>query len=310
MNSNYGKTFQALIKREYWEHRGAMLITPLSIAAFFAVLMLLGIFNNNVTFSTNDFQINFFEHLPKMAEKFDNANFEEQTKIVHAGLYTPMIFFGFVMLVISFFYTLGSLYDERKDRSILFWKSLPISDTSTVLSKFVAVCVLVPVLYFAVIVLFQLYILLFATVAAWFSGSSGISFWAASNLLSVIFNTLMTLIVVSLWLAPIWAWLMFASSWAKKVAFIWGTLPILLISIAEGYLFRSSNFIDMVGERIGNGFVILSYNTKILFDDHKFDIGTGNWYQTFGNMEFWIGLIVSAVFLAGAIYTRRHRDES
>jgi len=310
MNNQLLKTFKALVKREYWEHRGAMFVTPLSIAAFFAGIMLLGIFNSNVTFSTNDLPVNFFEQLPKMAEKFDSANFEEQTKVVQAGLYTPMIFFGFVMLIISFFYALGSLYDERKDRSILFWKSLPISDTSAVLSKFAAVSFLVPVMYFVFITLFQLYILLFGTVTAWFSGSSGISIWAASNLFGVIFNTLMTLIVVSLWLAPIWAWLMFASSWAKKVAFIWGTLPIFLISVAEGYLFRSSNFIEMVGERIANGFVIMSYNTKVLFDDDLFDIGTGNWYQTFGNMEFWMGLIVSAVFLAGAIYTRRHRDES
>ena len=118
---------------------------------------------------------------------------------------------------------------------------------------------------------------------AWFGGSTGVTIWASSNLFGALFNGLFSLIVASLWLAPLWGWLMLASSWAKKVAFLWRTLPIFMISVAEGMIFHSSNFIEMVGVRIA---------------------------EVFASMEFWAGLVVSAIFLAGAVFTRRHRDES
>jgi len=309
MNAYTVKSFQALVKREYWEHRGAMFITPMAMAAFFAGIMILGALTGD-GLTVNEHKFSFLDHLPEAVEKFEGIDQEERSKGVQIGLYAPMVLFGFVMLIISLFYTLGSLYDERKDRSILFWKSLPISDTTTIASKFISVCILIPALYFVVIAAFQLFLLLFTTVGAWFGGSSGVTIWASSNLFGVLFNCLMSLIVASLWLAPIWAWLMFASSWAKKVAFLWGTLPIFLISIAEGWIFHSSNFIEMVGIRIASGFAILNSNMNNLLGGDMFDVPVWNWYQTFGNMEFWMGLFVSAVFLAGAIYTRRHRDES
>ena len=309
MNNFQIKTFKALVKREFWEHKGAMFITPVAIAGFFAGVMILGVLTSD-TLIVNDHKMSFLDHLPKAVAEFEGIGEEERSKGVQIGLYSPMVLFGFVMLVISLFYTLGSLYDERKDRSILFWKSLPVSDTSTILSKFVAVCFLIPVLYFVSIAAFQLFLLLFTTVGSWFGGSSGMAIWASSNLFSVLFNCLMSLIVASLWFAPLWAWFMFASSWAKKVAFLWGTLPIFLISIAEGWIFHSSNFIEMVGTRIVSGFAILNSNMNHLVGGDMFDVPSLAWYHTFGNMEFWIGLIVSGVFLAAAIYTRRHRDES
>ena len=309
MNNFQIKSFQALVKREYWEHKGAMLITPVSIAGFFAVIMLLGAFSSNVTFQNNGYEVNLLDQLPRITEKFDEASREQQEKIVQLGLYVPMVLFGFVMLVISFFYALSSLYDERKDKSILFWKSLPISDVTTVMSKFVAISLLIPVLYLSVIVVFQLWTLLFGTVTAWFGGSSGVSIWAASNLFGVIFNSLMTLIVTSLWFSPIWGWLMFASSWAKKAPFIWGILPIFLLTLAEGYLFRTSYLAETVGKRIAEGFMVMSIDEKIMENGIHSTMSV-NWMQTLGSTEFWIGLIVSAIFLTAAIYVRRYRDES
>ena len=41
-------------------------------------------------------------------------------------------------------------YDERKDRSVLFWKSLPVSDRDTVLSKAVSALVVAPTLAISV----------------------------------------------------------------------------------------------------------------------------------------------------------------
>ena len=112
-------------------------------------------------------------------------------------------------------------------------------------------------------------------------------------------------------MAPLWGWLMLASSWAKKVAFLWGTLPIFLLMIAEGWIFGSARFINLVGERIGQGFVTMNSNLINIADKDILDgKEIARWYEVLGESGFWIGLIVAAGFLAGAIYTRRYRDES
>jgi len=303
-------SFKALVKREYWEHKGAMFYTPAIMAAVFAGLMILGALTGDHITVNSGHGFSIIDHLPQAMEQFENLGEEERSKGVQIGLYGAIVLFGFVMLIVSLFYALGSLYDERKDRSILFWKSLPISDTATVLSKFLAVTFVIPVFYSAIIAAFQLFLLLFATVAAWFGGSSGIAIWASSNLFGVIFNSFFAIVTASLWLAPLWAWLMFASSWAKKVAFLWGTLPIFMIVVAEGWIFQTTRFIEIVGDRIANGFVILNSNMHYMVGGDMFEIDVQRWYEVFGNIEFWVGLIVSGIFLAGAIYTRRYRDES
>lgn len=298
-----------LLKREYWEHKGAIFYAPAIMAIVFAVLMILGSFSVNEVAVSHNEEFHFSEHMPKLVDKFESLSEREQKQGVQVGLYGTMVIFGGVMLLISLFYCLGCLYDERKDRSILFWKSMPVSDTKTVLSKFATVCLLIPVSYFVVVSLFQVYLLIFSTVLAWFGGSSGMMIWASSNLFGVMFNDLMSLIMAMLWLSPFWAWLIFASSWAKKVAFLWGALPILMLTIAEGWIFNTTNFIEMIAMRVANTFTIINSNLNAITHNEIFDIEVMRWYEVFANSEFWIGLIVAAVFLGGAIYTRSIRNE-
>ena len=303
--------FKALVRREYWEHRRAILKTPIVIAVFFAGIMILAVITGDHLISVNSgSEFSIFDALPKAVDGFEKLDAHEQEKAIQIGLYGPRMLFGFVMLFVCFYYALASLHDERKDRSILFWKSLPTSDTATVLSKFVAISLLTPILYFLVTAGFQLFILLYATVVAWFGGSLGITIWTSSNLFEVLFNSLFSMLAASLWLSPIWCWSIFASSWAKKTAFLWVALPIFLITIAEGWIFHSNHFIELVGKRVAGGFVILNSNLNNLTGTELFEGNYIEWYSIFGHMEFWGGLIVSGVFLAGAIYIRRFRDES
>ncbi len=310
MNTAVLISFRALVKREYWEHRGSMFYTPAIMAAVFAGLMVFASITGGSLVVNDRHESSVYSFLLEGIGELQNIKEEQRESIVQGSLYGVSILFAFVMFIIGLFYALGSLYDERKDRSILFWKSLPISDTETVLSKFFSVCLSIPVVYFSVILIFQLFLLLFTTVGAWFGGSSGVTIWASSNLFSVVFNSLFALVVASLWLAPIWGWLMLASSWAKKVAFLWGLLPIFMLSMAELYVFHSSRFIELLVERVGYAFVILLSNMESLVKEDMLDGHSMHWYEVFANMEFWGGLVVSAVFLAGAVFTRRHRDES
>lgn len=304
-------SFSALIKREFWEHKGSILYTPAIMAAVFAVLMLVGGLTGDSLVVEDGHRIDFTAHIPDAVEKFEKMPDDVRDKAVQMMISAPVLLFGMVMLFISLFYALGSLYDERKDRSILFWKSLPVSDTATVASKIVAICLLVPLLYFIVVGLFQLYFLLYMTVGAWFNGSSGLFLWSSSNLFGILFNTLLSLVVASFWLAPLWGWMMLASSFAKKVAFLWGSLPILMIAVAERWFFHTTNFISMVGERIAQGFAIQNSNMHFLSGADMFDeINVLRWNEALVTGEFWLGILVAAIFLGAAIYVRRYRDES
>ncbi len=304
-------SFKALVKREYWENRGSVFLTPAIIAAVLAGIMILSTLTSDAIVSSHHGEVNLWDKFPKAVEEFNNIDEGTRTQAVQIGLYSPRILFGFVMFIICLFYCLGSLYDERKDKSILFWKSLPISDTSTVLSKFVTVCLLIPIVYFAVVAVFQVFLLVYATVLAWFGGSLGVTVWSSSNLFGVLFNSLFSIVVATLWLAPLWAWLMLASAWAKKVAFLWGTLPIFMLAIAEGWIFKSSHFIEMVAYRIARGFTTLNADMHQLVGKDMFDErDVSLWYEVLAQGEFWLGLLVAAMFLAAAVYTRRYRDES
>lgn len=312
-------TFKALVKREYWEHKGSMFLTPTIMAGFFAVLTIIMLITlNNITEDGHNFSV--LSKMPEVIEQIDRLSDEVLSARVQAALYAPIVIFGFVMVLVSAFYTLGCLYDERKDRSILFWKSLPVSDLSTVLSKFAAVILMIPVFYFLALLAFQIYLLLFGTVMAWFGGSTGIVIWGASNLFVVAFNCLLGLVISSLWLAPLWGWFMFASAWARKVAILWGTLPIALIAVAEGTLFNSADFIEMVGRHIGKGFIVAVSSISALEEaDGDMEVEMAGSvvgleithpFGAFGVADFWIGLAIAAAFLAGAIFIRRHRDEA
>ena len=69
------------------------------------------------------------------------------------------------------------MHGERRDRSILFWKSLPVSDATTVLSKASIPLVVVPLVTFAVTVATQWIMLLWSTLIVPASGGSVATLW-------------------------------------------------------------------------------------------------------------------------------------
>lgn len=306
------KTFKALVKREYWEHRGGIYLTPLIMAAVLAGLMILGSFSgNSLNIDDINMSLSFSEKNNQAIEQLETLSESKREKLAAVMLNVPTMIFGFVLLIVSLFYALGSLYDERKDRSILFWKSLPISDTQTVLSKLFTVVVLAPALYFIAIAAFQIFIMIYASVSLWLAGGSVGLMWGSANVFTAIIKTLFSLVAASLWLAPVWGWCMLASAWAKRVAFLWGVLPILMAFIGEAILFKSSRFAEIVFDHIGQAFIIQNSFINEVADYEmlgKSDVITASSMLT--NNNFWIGILVAAIFVMGAIYTRRFRDES
>jgi ABC-2 type transport system permease protein len=216
---------------------------------------------------------------------------------------------GLIMLtalVVGVFYCLDALHGERRDRSILFWKSLPVSDLTTVLSKASIPLLVLPLLAFSITVATQLIMLLLSTAVLWASGLNVATLWTRLSLFQtslMLFYHLLTVHV--LWHAPIYAWLLLVSAWARRAAFLWAALPPLAIYVVEKIAFNSSYFVAMLENRLSGGGAEAMTTPGSFPMDPMTHLTPGQFLISPG---LWIGLIVAAAFLAAAVRLRRYRE--
>ena len=139
----------------------------------------------------------------------------------------------FTVFIVGVFYCLDALHGERRDRSILFWKSLPVSDLTAVLSKLTIPLVVLPLLAFAITVCVQVIMLLMTSANLLTHGMSAATTWAHFPVFQDWLVLLYGLVAIAFWHAPIYGWLLFVSGWARRATFLWAVLPLLAIGIFE-----------------------------------------------------------------------------
>jgi ABC-2 type transport system permease protein len=215
----------------------------------------------------------------------------------------------FTVFIVGIFYCLDALHGERRDRSILFWKSLPVSDLTSVLSKAIVPLAILPLLTFVIVLATQFIMLLISTAVLLPSGLAGTT-WQLLPWPRLWLILLYGLVTSALWEAPVFAWLLLVSSWARRATFLWAVLPWLAISAIEKLAFDTTFFIRMLVRRLTGGFeegfVVVHYpkdahvpvvDRLTQFDPLKFLSSPG----------LWIGLIIAAGFLIATIRLRRYR---
>ncbi len=210
-------------------------------------------------------------------------------------------------ILVSVFYCLDALHGERRDRSILFWKSLPVSDLTTVLAKASIPLIILPLLTFVITVAAHLIMLLCSSAVLLGSGFSVVTLWRQLPLFQMSLLLLYHLLTAHLlWPAPIYCWLLLVSGWARRAAFLWAALPLLAIAGVEEIVFHTSHFAAMLGSRIIGGAPAIDYTMPDVFPtDPMTHLTPGNFLISPG---LWIGLIVAAAFLAAAVRLRRYRE--
>jgi ABC-2 type transport system permease protein len=211
--------------------------------------------------------------------------------------------------LVGVFYCLDALHGERRDRSILFWKSLPVSDLTAVLAKAIIPLVILPLLTFVIIEATQFTMLLISTVALLPSGLSSTTWTLLPyGRLSVIL--LYGLVTMVLWQAPLFGWLLLVSGWARRATFLWAVLPWLAISAVEKMAFNTSHFAALLGRRLmgsfDDAFVVVSYpyGSHVPVVDRLTQLDPLRFLSSPG---LWIGLVVAAAFFTAAIRLRRYR---
>src|SRR5213080_1470908 len=223
----------------------------------------------------------------------------------HAAIEMPYnvaaIMLIFTAFIVGVFYCLDALHGERRDRSILFWKSLPVSDLTTLLSKATIPLVVLPMVTLAIIVTTQVVMLLWTSVLLITHGMSPASTWTNFSLFQQSLILSYGLVAIALWHAPIYGWALLISGWVRRATFLWATLPLLAISFFEKITFDTSYFASMLKNRL-TGFAPEAF----AFHGHSIDSVTLTPASYLVSPGLWIGLAFAVAFITAAVRLRRY----
>jgi len=293
-----------LIRREVWENR-SLWITPLVISG---VLLVSAAFSGSPVADGHG-GLHIGPSMPPEALMTPDAAKRDG---VYAGAISVLTLVQLVVLgIVVFFYLLDSLLQERKDRSILFWKSLPISDSEVVLSKTLTALVLAPLIVLAVSALTQI---LFGSIM-WlrFHGTvvgAWVTAWNPLMWLKVQVGSLALVLAVVVWYLPLAGYLLLVSVWARKNAFLWAVLPPAAVLLIEALILQSHNFGDFLGRRFAGVFMLMDFPKDEGPEGPALSEFLGHVGRVFTHYETWLGVLVAIAFVVAVIRVRRYRDDS
>jgi ABC-2 type transport system permease protein len=292
MGARRMKNYVWLVRREFWENK-AIWIMPAAIGCALTVAALFG----RVEISFQDLQA-------------------QSRSVTAMALFAFGAVFYAAMAIYSCWYLLDCLYADRKDRSVLFWKSMPVSDTATVLSKVFVALVAIPAVYLAAADLATVLMAIIVSARMSLGGAPWQpEFWLQLQLLWL-YATLTT----AIWYLPICGWLLVVSAWAKRAVMLWSILPPLAATLAE-HLFVGTNVIGRALQtRLFTGYRLTAFYDS---SPHEWSMRAGDpaaalggaWRQLdltrfFSSPQTWTGVLVGAGLIAVAIQLRTRRAET
>lgn len=310
-------TYKALIKREFWEHRGAFIKAPvimgivlivISIGAYITALVLA---NKS---GANDFASQLIHESSKLTP--------EKLAVIWDGQMMGMSsLFLMVLYFVLFFFLLGSLFDDRKDQSILFWKSLPISDTTTVLSKVITAMFFVPIIFVGVYLIVSLILMIVFTVILLIHGLNPLQLiWSPASLYAGGKVMLIGTLTQMLWALPIYGWLIFSSSVSKRRPFLFAVFVPAIFAFSWYWInvltFKFTNF-SMFKEPLNYlGHALLPYASGSVTgkqfsfnpEESTSDVVISNMFSSLASMEILYGALFCSILVALAIWLRRYRN--
>jgi ABC-2 type transport system permease protein len=281
------RPFYWSLRRELWENR-FIYLAPLGVAGVFLFGYLISAIlpvRMHVGWAID------LHHHVVIAEPYD----------IVAGLMM------LTTMVVNVFYCADALYGDRRDRSILFWKSMPVSDLTTVLAKASIPLVVVPVVVWAAAFAAQWIMLLVSSAVLLTRGLSVSAFWSELSFFRMSLLLLYHIITShTLWPAPVYCWLLLVSSWARRAVLLWAALPVLAIGGLEAIVFRSWHFAALVGGRLVGAAPATDFRSPDTFPTNPMTHITPDRFLS--NSGVWMGLAVAALFLALAVWMRHTRE--
>ena len=278
------------VRRELWENR-SIYLAPLVVAAFAVV----GLVIHAVTMPS---------HMPGLLANEPAS--EGSASNIYAIASVLMLMTAFVT---GAFYCVEALNGERRDRSILFWKSLPVSDRTTVLAKAAIPLLVLPLITLAAIVAMHVALLLLSVAALLVQGDSAAPLWRELQLWRMWPSLLYGIAAIALWQAPIFGFLLLVSGWARRTAALWAVLPLLAIGVLEKLTFDTLHVQTLVVWRVfGWHALAFAPHAATLHGLPFHPLSTATPGRFLASPDLWVGLVLAVAFLAAAVWLRRRRE--
>jgi ABC-2 type transport system permease protein len=279
------------VQRELWENR-SLYLAPIAVAAFVLFATLISTFG-----------------LPRRMRSLPTLDSAKQHSVLVSHFSMAPAPIMLTTLLVGIFYSLDALYGERRDRSILFWKSLPVSDLTTVLSKASIPLVVLPLIGFVLSVAAVFILLFFSTAVLLMNGISPDRLWTELRFVQEPLIMFYGLTVHALWFAPIYCWLLLVSVWARRTPLLWAALPPFAIIVVERIVFGTSQFASLVRYRL-DGAMTEAFAVRLQHGgagvlDQLSQLDPLRFLTSAG---LWLGLGFAAGCLAAAVRLRHRRE--
>jgi ABC-2 type transport system permease protein len=295
------RPFYWSLRRELWENR-SIYIAPAAVALlvlFSALIAILRMPHDAVPFQ-------------RLIDLPPNA-----LRLGGWGMYGAIAgILGVTAGIVGWFYCLDALSGERRDRSILFWRSLPVSDVTAVLSKVLVGMVVVPLVALVVGIALFIVLLLISIAVLAFNDVSGTLLIENAAFGEALIVHIYAAFCAILWCAPLYAWAIFVSSWARRATFLWALMPPAALMLFEGLAFGTQKFMMIVNTRFSGGLRYAFVEDTQAFDEGGLEadhlpeslFSLMDPARFFSQPGLWIGLAVAAAFIAASIWMRRYRE--
>jgi ABC-2 type transport system permease protein len=319
-------TMKWLVKREYWENKGGFFWAPTIISLLMVLFLIIGVGGSMFIADSGNLFIDG-EKAVNISDWSSTVTQEEKQELAKGMMFSTLLVSIPVLITFSFvvfFYCISTLYDDRRDRSILFWKSLPTSDSNTVLSKVFSAVVTAPIIaiIFSLIVFYISAFIVMGATAYYKINLFGIVF-SSSNFYTTGLGFFALIPVYILWSLPTIGYLLMVSAWARRVPFVWAVgLPVIgatMITIVTATLKLNFDYDVLwayVGRLLlsivpGSWFGALAWEDRLPSDENfnsASDMILAS-YSVLSSPHLWIGVVAGIAMIFVAIKLRGRRDE-
>lgn len=299
-------TFTTLLKREWLEAKAPFFWFQLGALALFALFGVLALMIGG--FGQLDLHIQSDGVNPGAAlfiNEWSEGDWERRMLVFRNLVTTP---FFLIYVIAALFMLLGALYDERKDRSVLFWKSLPVTDLETVLAKLVTAAWVAPLMVIGCALAAQILGLMALSVFVWRAelGDAAL-LWSNAGLITGAIQLLLGFLIQGLWTLPILGYLLLISVSVPRMALLWAVaLPVIPV-LLEGALFKTRVLANSISKHLEPA----ALPNFIGADDRIMPVVVtmGDQLALLLRADLWIGVIVGAAFVYAAARVRGISNE-
>lgn len=312
-------TWKALARRELIENRNSLLLTPVILVGLMVLLvggsLTLGLGEMDFTIGDEHSRsISFGMLLEELAAKAPDV----RAGAVATFLGVIAMPAAMVLPIVIFFLLLGGLYEERRDRSFLFWKSMPVSDTEEVLARLGGGILLAPAILIVCSIAGQLAMMLIATVVGGIQGGPVGVIWQIPTMLQHWLYSAMFLVVWMIWALPVFAWILLAGAYAPRTPFFYAVLPPVVLVVLERIFLKSSHLADWIGGHLGAASLfrdhVESASGSGMAGEGEFEsfmalMASPDWLaalRSFANPDLWFGILIAVPLILAAIRLRRY----